>query len=70
MLPLFKKPLFNRDKPASLADSHALRLAMSGSLANANIRSSAPAIAASTCTLSGAISYRIVKRVRMKVTFC
>jgi hypothetical protein len=28
MLSLFKKPRFNRDKPASLADSHALRLAI------------------------------------------
>ena len=27
MLSLFKKPLFSRDKPASFADSHALRLA-------------------------------------------
>jgi len=28
MLSLFKKPLFNQDKPASAADSHALRLAI------------------------------------------
>ena len=28
MLSLFRKPPFNRDKPASLADSHALRLAI------------------------------------------
>ncbi len=28
MLSIFKKPLFSRDKPASLADSHALRLAV------------------------------------------
>jgi hypothetical protein len=28
MLSLLKKPLFNRDKPAPLADSHAPRLAI------------------------------------------
>jgi hypothetical protein len=64
MLSLFKKPLFNRDKSATPADPHALRLAAYER--ELGEPESDPGDRRSTA----AISCQIAKRVRMKVTFC
>jgi hypothetical protein len=67
MLSLFKKPLFNRDKSATPADPHALRLAAyERELGEPEYAFRDPGDRRSTA----AISCQIAKRVRMKVTFC